>query len=111
MAFIDKVLYCVNTVLGKGCVGGEHWISSSKLLKLAQLYPVHCTVVLMAVIILGNLLIKKVLPVILLNNNKYSGPCTLSWIFVSNIAEIASVSVITCKAFTLSGETPKELLL
>ena len=68
-------------MLGTGCVGGEHWISSTKLLKLAQLYPVYCTVVLMAVSILGNLLIKKVLPVIILNNNKYSGPCTPSRVF------------------------------
>ena len=98
-------------MLGKGCVGGEHWISSTKLLKLAQLYPVYCTVVLMAVSILGNLLIKKVLPVIILNNNKYSGPCTPSRVFFSNIVEIGFVSVITHKVFNLYGETVKELLL
>jgi len=98
-------------VLGKGCVGGGHCISSTKLLKLVQLYAVYCTVVLTAVIILGNLLIKKVLPVIILNNNKYSGPCTLSLVFVLNSVEIGSVSVITYKAFKLYGETLKELLL
>jgi len=65
----------------------------------------------MAVIVLGNLLIKKVFPVIILNNNKYSGPCTLSWDFVSNIGETGSVSVITYKVFNLCGETLKELLL
>jgi hypothetical protein len=92
-------------------VGGEHWISSTKLLKLAQLYPVYCTVVLMAVIVLGNLLMKKVLQMIMLNNHKYSGPCTLSWVFVSNVVEIGSVSVITYKVFNLYGETLKELLL
>ena len=34
---------------------GRDWISSIKLLKLAQLYPVYCTMVLMAFIILENL--------------------------------------------------------
>jgi hypothetical protein len=81
VAFIDKILYGVNTVLGKGCVGWEHWISSTKLLKLAQIYPVYCTVVLMAVIILGNLLIRKVFAMNILNNNKYSGHHTLCWVF------------------------------
>jgi len=38
----------------------EDWINSTKLLKLAQLYKVSCTVLLMAFTILGNLLIKKV---------------------------------------------------
>jgi hypothetical protein len=60
-------------VLGKGCVGGELRISSTKLLKLAQLYPVYCTVVLVAFTISENLLIKKVFPMIILNLNKYSG--------------------------------------
>jgi len=60
---------------------GEHRISSTKLLKLAHLYPVYCTVVLIAFIIFKNLLIKKVFPMIILNNNKYSGHCTLSCIF------------------------------
>jgi hypothetical protein len=98
-------------VLGKGCIGGEHCIISAKLLKVAQLYAVYCTVVLMAVSILGNLLIKKVLRGIILYNNKYSGPCTLSLVFVSNIVEIGSVSVITYKGFKFYGETLKELLL
>jgi hypothetical protein len=39
---------------------------------------------------------------IILNNNKYSGHCTLSWIF-SNILEIESTSFITCKVFYFSG--------
>jgi hypothetical protein len=83
-------------VLGKVCVGVEHWISSTKLLKLAQLYPAYCTVVLTAFIILENLVIKKVFPIIILNNNKYSGHCILSWFFFPlNILEIESVSVIT----------------
>jgi len=60
---------------------GEYWINSTKLLKLAQLYAVYCTVVLMAFIILENLLIKKVFPIIILNNNKYSAHCTLSPVF------------------------------
>ena len=38
---------------------GEHWINSTKLLKPAKLYPVYCTVVLMALVVLGSLLIKK----------------------------------------------------
>ena len=98
VAFIDKVLWAVNTVLRKGCVGGERWINSTKLLKLAQLYPLHCTVVLMAYIILGNQLIKKVFPMIILNNNKCSGHCTVSWVFLS-ILKIRSISVITYKVF------------
>jgi len=54
---------------------GVHWISSTKLLKLAQLYPVYCKVVLMAFIKLGHLLIKKVFPMNIVNNSKYSGQC------------------------------------
>jgi len=65
----------------------------------------------MAVSILGNLLIKKVLPLIILNNNKYSGPCTMSRVFVLNIVETGSVSVITCNVFNMYGDTVKELLL
>ena len=82
---------------------GEHWISSTKLLKVAQLYPAYCTVVLTAFIVLENLLIKKVFPLIILNNNKYSGHRTLSWFFFSPIIlEIESISVITYKVFNLS---------
>jgi hypothetical protein len=77
---------------------GERRICSTNLLKLAQLYPVYCTVVRMAFIILGNLLIKKVFPVILLNNNKYSGHSTLSWVFI-NILETGSISVSTFEVF------------
>jgi len=47
---------------------------------------------------------------IILNNNKYSGHCTLSCVF-SNILEIGCTSVITCKVFYLSGVTLKGLLL
>ena len=84
---------------------GEHWINSTKLLKLAQLYPVYCTEVLMAFIILGNLLIKKVFPIIILNNNKYCGHCTLSCGFLfSSTLEIRSISVITYKVFTNLGK-------
>jgi hypothetical protein len=39
---------------------------------------------------------------IILNNNKYSGHCTLSWVF-PNILEIKSSSVISCEVFYLSG--------
>jgi len=90
---------------------GEHWISSKKLLKLAQLYPLYCTMVLMAVTILENLLIKKVFAVNISNNNKYSGHCTLFWVFFFYFVEIGSISVITLKFFYLSGVTLKELLL
>jgi hypothetical protein len=40
--------------------------------------------VLMAFILSGNLLIRKVFPMIILNNNKYSGHCTLSWDFLKH---------------------------
>jgi hypothetical protein len=42
-------------VLGKGCVGGGGLDKQYKAIKLAQLYPVYCTLVLMAFIILENL--------------------------------------------------------
>jgi len=59
----------------------------------------------MAFIILGNLLIKKVFPMIILNNNKYCGHCTLSCGFLfSSILEIRSISVITYKVFTNLGK-------
>ena len=79
-------IYWQNSVGCKHCLEkdvwvGEHWISSKKLLKLAQLYPLYCTMVLMAVTILENLLIKKVFAVNISNNNKYSGHCTLFWVF------------------------------
>jgi len=84
---------------------GEHRINSTRLLKLAQLYPVYCRVVLMEYIILGNLLIKKVFPMIILNNNKYSSHCTLSWgFFFSSILEIRSISVFTYSVSTNLGK-------
>jgi hypothetical protein len=84
--------------LGKDVWVGEDWISSTELLNLAKLYPVYCTVVLVAFIKLGNLLIKKAFPMIIFNNNKYSGHSTLSWVF-SDILETGSISVSTYKVF------------
>ena len=78
-----------------------------KLLKLAQLYPLHSGPYGIYYI---RKPVNKVFPMIILNNNKYSGHCTLSWV-CCNILEIGSTSLITYKVFYLSGVNLKELLL
>ena len=96
-------------MLGKVCVGGGALDKQYKAIKASPTISSVLHIGPYGLRRIGKPVNKKVFPMTILNNNKYSGHCTLYWGFSKH--EAGSISVITSKVFYLPGVTLKELLL